>query len=426
MPRGARRGGGVTGAVCGLCGRAVDTQRRQSGPIRHSRWRRRRRRELARGPACGSRAAAARGALCAAALRQGRPRRPRVCGGLGKGPTGRRVVAIGEPRPHHPPLFSTPADAHALYLLGAARAPPPPRLASLLAVLAAQGGELVSPGDRRGLHPYVVPLSVDAAGAVTGLLRRPSDAGAKTLAVVRAHGRGAPRLDLVARSVDEFLATVLTEEAAAAPPSAPLAAAAGAAADGLAAPPPATAARASIDAALVKARALTPALAERLVAAHFSRGDDMSALITVDWYSRRDHFPGWGRPYDHAASVLADRSRSEEARDAARVALRMPWWTLQRPFAAVAAAAGLAGDAGSVRAALAAADAGAGGLPPTELRSDAQRTLDAAGAALDDAVAAGEGEGGADWGRAAAAAAALLRDAGLADAADFVGGAASE
>jgi hypothetical protein len=45
---------------------------------------------------------------------------------------------------------------------------------------------------------------------------------------------------------------------------------------------------------------------------------------------------------------------------------------------------------------------------------------------LDDAVAAGEGEGGADWGRAAAAAAALLRDAGLADAADFVGGAASE
>lgn len=244
-------------------------------------------------------------------------------------------------------------------------------------------------------------------------------------------------MELLARSADELLVRLLVEEAAAASSAGaqgggdsgrlpgPLAAAAGPAADGilssslLAAAAKAGAAagsssseeeedggeregRATLDRALVAAGALSPALCERLLASHLAKGDEMSALITGEWYMRRNHFPGWARPYEHVAGVYSELKRSEEARDCSRVALSLPWWTLGSGFGAAAALAGLPQDGAGARGALEAAERGAGGLPPVTNRDERQRTLDAFAAVLDDGaasvvgVAGGSGGGSSD------------------------------
>lgn len=62
-----------------------------------------------------------------------------------------------------------------------------------------------------------------------------------------------------------------------------------------------------------------------------------SSLVTSEWYMRNDHFPGWARPYEFAAELLSGvGKRDEEARDMARVALRLPWWTLAHGYEASA------------------------------------------------------------------------------------------
>jgi len=44
----------------------------------------------------------------------------------------------------------------------------------------------------------------------------------------------------------------------------------------------------------------------------------LSALIASEWYMRNEFFPGWARPYEFAAELLAGQKRDEEARDMAR------------------------------------------------------------------------------------------------------------
>ena len=359
----------------------------------------------------------------------------------------------------------------AFYLSSVALCPQPPaRLEAVCAALAACGASPLHAADRRGLHPLVVPLaSFPAAGTggggdpqaerllssllprgpaalsnsnsnssssnnpevIVGLLRVPSEQ--RGLQVVSC-SRGAPSMELLARSVDELLLRLLAEEEATAMAAAagaqpgnggdgdskearrrrPLAAAAGPAADGLlsasllaaaakAAEAAAAAAakeageedsstfsRATLDRALVAAGALSPALCERLLASHLSKGDEMSALITGEWYMRRNHFPGWARPYEHVARIYEKLGRAEEARDCSRVALSLPWWTLGGGFGAAAELAGLPRDGAGARGALEAAERGAGGLPPVTNRDERQRTLDAFAAVLDDGAASVE------------------------------------
>ncbi len=45
------------------------------------------------------------------------------------------------------------------------------------------------------------------------------------------------------------------------------------------------------------------------------RGDRMSALITAEWYMRKNHFPGWARPFEFNALLYDSIGRHEEARD---------------------------------------------------------------------------------------------------------------
>jgi hypothetical protein len=321
------------------------------------------------------------------------------------------------------------ADVAALAPADAARAE------LLVAVLAARGAAPAPPAARDGLHPGLLPLAELPGGAgVAGLLRWPSPGRGMELPVV-AQLRGAPSLTLLARSPDEFVHRALAEEeeeaeAAAAGGSGaapgPVARAAGAA--GAALYEPGARARSglpSLAAYLARRAGMFPDVAEALAAGHLARGDEISALITAEWYSRPEQLPGWGRPAEYTAALLAAARRPEEARDTARAALRAPWWTLRGGFAGARDAAGLAGGAADVRAALDAVDemANGGALAASGFRTnpktDAQRRLDAAAALLDRAAA-----GEAAWGAVAAGAAAEYRMAGLGSLARFIAAAA--
>eukprot|EP00884_Botryococcus_braunii_P013072 jgi/Botrbrau1/21766/Bobra.43_1s0156.1 len=86
---------------------------------------------------------------------------------------------------------------------------------------------------------------------------------------------------------------------------------------------------------------LFPDVIERLVGYHGRHNDELAALVTAEWYMRKEHFPGYAQPTEFNASYYANIHRPEEARDYARVALQMPWWTLQRGWEGMAGLAGL-------------------------------------------------------------------------------------
>ncbi|XP_019179908.1 PREDICTED: uncharacterized protein LOC109175114 [Ipomoea nil] len=84
----------------------------------------------------------------------------------------------------------------------------------------------------------------------------------------------------------------------------------------------------SLDIYLLKKVGLFPDVIERKIKQHFDKGDDISALVTGEFYTRKDHFPGFGRPFVFNAEVLLRVGRNVEAKDAVRGALKSPWWTL--------------------------------------------------------------------------------------------------
>ena len=363
----------------------------------------------------------------------------------------------------------------AAYLASVAAVPVPPHLDALVRLLTTQGLAPTNPGARAGLHPLVIPLAAGPAATrltgwvpianvplssatplpgspphpssttppaiVVGLLRwaaAPDAAAERGLPVVLT-APGSPRVTLLARSAAEYVHRALAEEDGAAGASGgggggggapggagsllPFAAAVGPegspypAGDVPAGTPPGSP---HFDAHLVRRVGAFPDVAERLITRHLAKPDTMSALITGEWYSRKGSFPGWGRPYEAVARVYASLGRGEEARDAARAALGLPWWGLEHGFAACAALAQLPPTPAGVRGALAAAEQGAGGVP-VSARPDPQVALEAAGAALDDVAGGGAGEGTlVDWGAAIEPVAAALERAGLGEAAAFV------
>eukprot|EP00955_Chlamydomonas_euryale_P091793 364647-Chlamydomonas_euryale.AAC.19 len=65
---------------------------------------------------------------------------------------------------------------------------------------------------------------------------------------------------------------------------------------------------------------------------------------------RNEHFPGWARPYEFASELLVRiGKREEEARDLARVSLRLPWWSLLNGYGAMKEVAQLEGTPAEVR-----------------------------------------------------------------------------
>ena len=71
----------------------------------------------------------------------------------------------------------------------------------------------------------------------------------------------------------------------------------------------------SLYAYLTRKAGMYPDIVEQLVANHLDKGDNMSALITAEWYMRPKHFSGWGRPYEFTAGLYKQLGRLEESRD---------------------------------------------------------------------------------------------------------------
>lgn len=96
----------------------------------------------------------------------------------------------------------------------------------------------------------------------------------------------------------------------------------------------------SVDVYLMKKVGLFPDVFERLAEKHLEKGDEVSALVTGEYYASKKHFPGFGRPFVFNSELMLKVGRKLEAKDAARCALRSPWWTLGSSYADVASIAG--------------------------------------------------------------------------------------
>eukprot|EP00879_Flechtneria_rotunda_P027676 GHRR01029657.1.p1 GENE.GHRR01029657.1~~GHRR01029657.1.p1 ORF type:complete len:344 (+),score=121.23 GHRR01029657.1:363-1394(+) len=318
---------------------------------------------------------------------------------------------------------------HAAYISEVAVMSCPKRLPALLKVLKAQGHSLLSPSDRAGLHPLVIPLSTfdsqnSGEGHVLGLLRwpQPNQHKAMPLPLISMSRQGY-NLILLARSVDEYLHRLLAEEDVSGGPGL-VSEAAGDDGAELYSPSGVEAAGfpGKLNLYLIRKVGMFPDVCEALSLGHLSRGDQMSAMVASEWYMRNNHFPGWARPYEFACELFQKiGSRGEEARDMARYALRNPWWSLS-DFAAIKATSQLQGTAKQVHWQLSAEATEAStsqvtGFNYKEPRTDEQVAL-AEAAELMDLVAAGED--GSSYADITQQLAQAYQRAGLNDVANFI------
>ncbi|KAK9818753.1 hypothetical protein WJX74_009152 [Apatococcus lobatus] len=321
---------------------------------------------------------------------------------------------------------------HGRYLDEVALAKQPQRLEELLKVLEVQGQTIVAPDQRSGLHPLVIPLarapapqsdvlnsSARGETSYTCLLRWAENSAIRGMPLV-CMSANAPGLSLLARSVDEYLHRALAEEDEAAKgQGGPIEESVGPSGQELyqrgsfASSPHKT-----MPAYLTRSAGMFMDVAEGLVNNHLRNEDLYSGLITSEWYMRPSHFPGWGRPFEFNAQLLRALQRDEEARDSARIALRMPWWTLGSGFETVRSLAKLHGDHAAVTHALSEANMTASGPLPPGVTLGKEPDL----AAMDktneimNKVAASE----ATWDAIRPALAEQYREAGQSGIADFV------
>ncbi|CAI7838577.1 unnamed protein product [Closterium sp. NIES-53] len=365
---------------------------------------------------------------------------------------------------HHCAVLPALRTDHAAFLRDVAAIDPPPLLSALIRVLQAQGEQPVSPADRRGMVPLAVPLTRNpATGTVTALLRWPTAPPGMQMPVIRV-GEGGGCV-LVARSADEYIQRALVEEdvgareGSAEGDSGRVGEAAGEEGRRLYSPGDFAAAKAkSLDAYLTTkvcvkpvlcSSALSPSLhfqlphsifsfvlslnfhpcvpsplhewcwqvgmfpdvLERLALRHLEQGDQVSALVAGEFYARK-HFPGFAHPFTFNAQLLLRVGRPTEARDAARIALKSPWWTLGASYQEVAELAGY-GDS-QLEYALERLTEEGRKEDVNKGKAEAQVALDQAAFLLD--VAAAEGT----WDGTREQLAGLYREAGVEEMASFV------
>nr|AGT15925.1 hypothetical protein SHCRBa_040_O01_F_50 [Saccharum hybrid cultivar R570] len=225
---------------------------------------------------------------------------------------------------------------HASFVKEIAATDPPDHLNSLLNVLQARGEKIVSPGAKRGLIPCVVPLSESPAGNLTSLLRWPTAPTGMEMPVVEVRKHG---LWLLAKNVKQYIHRILVEADINADTGDDLWAAVGEAGNLYAKGDFKESQLPDLDVYLLKKVGFFPDVIERKTLRHLEKGDNVSALITGEFYSR-DQFPGFGRPFVFNAEILKRVGRTSEAKDSARVALKSPWWTLGCSYEEAAELAG--------------------------------------------------------------------------------------
>ncbi|EEF38827.1 protein IN CHLOROPLAST ATPASE BIOGENESIS, chloroplastic [Ricinus communis] len=217
---------------------------------------------------------------------------------------------------------------HISFIKEIAATDPPKHLSQLLRLLSARGESIISPGVRQGLIPLVFPLAKNRSGAVIALLRWPTAPAGMELPVVEVHKHG---IWLLSKTVDQFIHRILVEEDAkmSLKGNDDQFNAAGSAVENLYKKGDfAKSQIADLDVYLLKKVGLFPDILERIAMRHFEKGDHVSALVTGEYYTKKEHFPGFARPFVFNAEVLLKIGRRLEAKDAARGALKSPWWTL--------------------------------------------------------------------------------------------------
>ncbi|CAK8544054.1 unnamed protein product [Lathyrus sativus] len=217
---------------------------------------------------------------------------------------------------------------HVSFVKDVAATQPPQHLSQLLSILKTRGDTIISPGAKQGLIPLAIPLSQNSSGAVTALLRWPTAPPKLEMPVVEVRKHG---VWLLAKTVDQYIHRILVEEDAKDSQESNeelLNASADAGEKLYRKGDFAESGISNLDGYLLKEVGIFPDVLERKVKRHFEEGDQVSALITGEFYAKKEHFPGFARPFVFNAEIMLRVGRKVEAKDAARGALKSPWWTL--------------------------------------------------------------------------------------------------
>ncbi|KAI3669804.1 hypothetical protein L6452_41223 [Arctium lappa] len=224
---------------------------------------------------------------------------------------------------------SSSSSDHVSFIKDIAVAQPPEHLHHLLKMLQVRGESIISPAAKQGMIPLAIPLSKNSSGSVTALLRWPTAPPGMEMPVVEVRSYG---VWLLAKNVDQYIHRILVEEDAANGSKEGVDEvfhASGEAGEKLYTKGDFAKSRNSnLDVYLLQKVGLFPDILERKVVDHFKKGDHVSAMVTGEFYTKKEHFPGFGRPFVFNAEVLLKVGRNLEAKDAARGALKSPWWTL--------------------------------------------------------------------------------------------------
>jgi len=185
-------------------------------------------------------------------------------------------------------------------------------LQGLLHVLVTSGESAVSPSERRGMHPFLIPLTRDEkSGSVTGLLRWPTAPDTMELPVVRTIP-GSLSLSLISpnatahitrahAAADDSGATEYAESIRAVSPAAELVAGC-VSRSGM-----------PLERYVVLRVGPFPDVYYDLANFHLAKGDTSSALVTCE--RANTLFPGWASPHVFYARILQSLGRHAECRD---------------------------------------------------------------------------------------------------------------
>ncbi|CAF2132939.1 unnamed protein product [Brassica napus] len=256
------------------------------------------------------------------------------------------------PLRHTRATVSCCSSGHVSFIKEVAVTEPPTHLHHLLKVLQTRGETIISPGAKQGLIPLAIPLSKDSSvGSVTALLRWPTappgyDILVRSFLVTLNYMLfefnlllSKNRLDmpvvevwrsgvrLIARNVDEYIHRILVQEDAQEMSELYIASAEA----GEKLYKKGAFAESQIDNldvyVLKKASVgLFPDVLEKKVLRHFDEGDHVSAMVTGEFYTRKDLFPGFGRPFVYYANILQKVGRDSEAKEAAREVASIAQW----------------------------------------------------------------------------------------------------
>ncbi|CAO2828250.1 unnamed protein product [Amaranthus hypochondriacus] len=223
--------------------------------------------------------------------------------------------------------FSSSSSEHISFIKDVAATCQPELLPDLLNMLRRRGDSIISPGDKHGLFPLAIPLSRIKSGVMISLLRWPTAPSGSEMPVVEVHKHGVFPL---AKNVNQYIQRLLVEEDVnSSKDSSREVLHVSDNARKLYREGSFTESQLpNLDTYLLRKVGVFPDVLERKINQHFEKGNHVTALITGEFYAKKQHFPGFGRPFAFNAQILLKVGRDQEAQDAARGALKSPWWTL--------------------------------------------------------------------------------------------------